>query len=256
MKFLDYGGIQLLGRPSYEGADYCVWVCPCHIDNHPSFRSLPPLEGCKDRFRCNSCGFRGDLHDLMRLVYDKTDYAAELKQIAKWKKEFERLHGQPQANSKPNIFSSRGRGIPKVKAEKPDLDSAWAMFQEILRDDETSECFALQILKDVKKCCELHAVSIENLVNYFDEFEKWMLDTDLKHLDECGNENCDAAVCRISCGLMPISLEQIEAEKKSKREVLQRRKIRIKRAMRGVVLGRKPKRKSASSDAKYPGLPK
>src|SRR5690242_17437312 len=102
--FLQFVAQKLLGEPTKrtEGGSRWWFRCPFHSpDRNPSFCTLPPKEGCKDWFKCWSCGKYGDEWDLLAQMFPADDYAYRKLRYRQLYAEFERLGGQAPAPIKP-----------------------------------------------------------------------------------------------------------------------------------------------------------
>ncbi len=89
MTFLEYVCERLMGPPASSSNG---WSCPRHEDNHPSFNTRPPKQGCKVRFCCFSCGWWGDEFDLLKEFYPGEDYSERRVRMAALRIDFQHDH--------------------------------------------------------------------------------------------------------------------------------------------------------------------
>ncbi len=189
MKFLDYVCEQVLGPASYYGYDYAVWSCPQHEDLHPSFKTLPRKDGCKDRFKCWSCGFWGDEYDLLKMMYDRENFSDRKRRLEQMREDYNREFEEESETLEPKAVDIFSRGdLGRTKQAEPDLDNAWAMMLNVMKETETADYFALQILNQAKECCELYDTTIDDLVEHWNDFEQWKLEWEQRCIDEEAEE--------------------------------------------------------------------
>ncbi len=94
-----------MATPAWRSNGRSVWLCPFHEESHPSFCTLPPKSGYKDRFKCWVCGAWGDEHDLLKLFHPREDYGDRLVRLSTLRAEFE---AHDSAKPEPSGFSHRG----------------------------------------------------------------------------------------------------------------------------------------------------
>src|SRR5437764_5152931 len=100
MTFLEFIVRRELGEPNRNGK----WLCPFHGESNPSFTLFPPKAGCKDRFKCWSCGAWGDEFDLLKELYPDEDYSARLLRMEQLGAQYRDAQSAP----KPKPISNRG----------------------------------------------------------------------------------------------------------------------------------------------------
>ncbi len=122
------------------------------------------------------------------------------------------------------------------------VEAAIADLLKTLHDDETDEPFALRVLTRCESHCDPYGVSVEALLAYWNDFERWDSESDQRHLAECNDPDCDARICRAARGLPPLTKEEIEAERRERLLAKRQQDERIRRAMRSVPKSRKHRR--------------
>ena len=109
MTLLEFVCEQLMGPPVSQSSDSSTWQCPRHEDNHPSFHTLPHKPEFKDRFKCWSCDFWGDVFDLLREFFPDENFSQHQLRLAVMRRDFERDTKPKVIRTRPNIsFSLRG----------------------------------------------------------------------------------------------------------------------------------------------------
>ncbi|MGA2064139.1 MAG: CHC2 zinc finger domain-containing protein [Thermoguttaceae bacterium] len=208
MTFLEYVAERLMGPPASRSSGRSTWLCPFHDESNPSFCTLPPKAGCKDRFRCFGCGAWGDEYDLMKLFYDRENFSERRDRMEQWREDWKR--DQP-------LFH-RGPGRVKVAEQVAgpgndprDVDIVWAGLTMDLEAEDISQAVALRVLSEAADHCKRNNVSLEALLKYWQRFEEWIAETGRQHLAECTDPNCDAIVCRARRGLPPLTKAEIAA---------------------------------------------
>lgn len=110
MTFLEFVCEKLMGPPAWNGGNRSNWLCPFHEERHPSFSTLPPKPGCKDRFKCFSCGAWGDELDMLKLFFPREDYNARLERLSAMRIQYEAGEGAKPDHS---VHIPRGGEIEK-----------------------------------------------------------------------------------------------------------------------------------------------
>jgi DNA primase len=86
--FLEYVIEHCYGPPAFTRGDCSYWHCPFHPDEHPSFHTLPPKAGEKDRFKCFPCDAWGDEKDILKLAFPKDDYGQRVRRLEELRSEY------------------------------------------------------------------------------------------------------------------------------------------------------------------------
>jgi hypothetical protein len=95
--FLEYVCARLLGPPAWAGAaGQAYWRCPFHDDTNPSFHTMPPMPGVRERWACPACDRRGDVFDLLRALRDDVglpeaagNFGVHQTRLAAWRMDYE-----------------------------------------------------------------------------------------------------------------------------------------------------------------------
>jgi hypothetical protein len=162
--FLEYVAERLMGPPLSQSGGRSTWPCPFHSpDDHPSFCTLPPKAGCKDRYRCFSCGVWGDEYDLVKNFFDCENFGERRKRLAKWREDFKR---DVPAGDSP-VIPSGDRGATRQST--------------VARDDQRDVEAAFADLPPAEICVMAAAARIDRrlkltpspLANYCLSFETW-----------------------------------------------------------------------------------
>jgi hypothetical protein len=232
MTFLEYVCRRLMGPP-VSGS---CWRCPFCDSSGPSFSVRPPKPGYPVKFKCFRCGEWGDEYDLMKLCHPNGGFSERRNRLDQWRQDYERdtpiLHRGPGSTQTVNQQ-------PHIHCDEPgNVELAWANLIGELRDEVTGEAFALQLLNRVKEHCDQNHVSMEALLAYWNDFERWAVESEERHRAECDDPDCDARVCRIARGLAPLTPEEIEADRQERLAAKQRSREQVRRALRSARNGR------------------
>jgi hypothetical protein len=167
--FLEYVAERLMGPPVSRSNGRATWPCPFHSpDERPSFNTLPPKAGCKDRFRCWSCGAWGDEFDLVKNFFDRENFGERRERLDKWRQDFER--DVPADDDPVHTTPRTGRGQSRDAAPP--------------RDDPSKIDAAFADLSLAERCVMAAAARIERrlklipspLGDYCLLFEMWCVD--------------------------------------------------------------------------------
>ena len=196
---LEYVCEQLMGPPVSRSCGRAVWRCPRHEDNHPSFNTLPPKDGCKDRFRCWSCGFWGDVHDLLIEFRPelKGQYPERCRILAEMKADWKRQVSR-EAAVQPHLHRGDGDRKPSSRDDRVaqmNAGTAHFEFEKVLTEWEANKAMALQTLKEFKRICDVNHTTMEEALQSWLDFDEWVFDSELRHYAGCMEEDCDWPIC-------------------------------------------------------------
>lgn len=256
MTFLEYCCERLMGPPAYRSGDSSLWHCPRHKDNHPSFNTRPPKDAYKDRFRCWSCDWWGDEHDLLIELRPELRhrYPERCQLLAEWRIAFEReqprqsepvdisLRGQGSTESAHTCISCKMRDsdyIPAIDEFEPEADAAIKDLLAYLKNPPSHRALMelLQLCKKTLRICAEHGLHPLALAGRC-AGEVWFRKSDAKHMTECDDPDCDYRCCRLTRGWTEEEIAaDIEAGKKERAEAKQRKAERVRHACRNVRSG-------------------
>ena len=221
-----------MGPPVFRSGGRSTWHCPFHDDRHPSFCTLPPREGYKDRYRCFSCGARGDAPDLMKHFYEGEDWPRRRLRLEQWQRQYEAGHPQQL------IISHRGRGSTlsanhicvncrlRDRSYDPTQDefelaankAMTEIFKVLAEFEPADEIATLTLLKRVLEIAAKHGLHPATLAGRCG-FEGWSREVEAEHMAECMDPECECICCRAKRGLPPLgplTSEQREARRHAK----------------------------------------
>ncbi len=164
--FLEYVAERLMGPPAFRSGGRSTWPCPFHSpDDHPSFCTLPPKNGCKDRYRCFSCGVWGDEFDLVKNFFDRENFGERRKRLAQWREDFKRdvPAGEASFQSPPGTGSGQSRQPAVPKDDPRNVESAFADMIELVNEPEPP-C-GLWLLVKAADICITHHISLDALAS-------------------------------------------------------------------------------------------
>ncbi len=251
MTFLEYCCERLIGPPAWRSGGRSVWHCPRHEDNHPSFNTRPPRDGCKDRFQCWSCGWWGDEHDLLIELRPELRYPERCRLLAAWRMAFERE--QPRQPEPVGIFHRGLGGTEPVrvciscKMRDSDYDPGPDEFSDESNDairalldyigKPPSNRALIELLKLSERvlriCAEhnLHPLALAGRC----AGEVWFRESEIEHMAECDDPDCDCRCCRLARGWTEEEIAaDIEAGQRERAEAKQQQADRVRRACRNV----------------------
>ncbi len=205
MTFLTYVCQQLLGPPKRREDDG-QWYWPCPQCEHPSFHTLPHKPPYKDRFKCFRCGFRGDEHDLINFTDPGTDYGERKAWLAEWQKEYQKeatmvIPAAPIAPSTTSVPVPPSSLISEEylawlgKHEAATRSYRAGMVWASLTDTERAAVLVIHEAL-LRQGGNGKGVPFEALVDYCLNFQTFIDETNAHHLDNCGDDDCSADVCR------------------------------------------------------------
>ncbi len=229
MTFLEYVAERLMGPPASRSGRRLMWCCPFHCESNPSFCTLPPKHGNKDRYRCFACGVWGDEYDLMKLFYDNENFAQRRERMDAWREDHQRDDIVPT-----NLLTIRGEGSTERQVADSDdgLMEAWSGITDWIQQEDIGQETALRIVIEFEKQADQHGVSMKGLIGYWKEVWDWLQQPDPQHL-ECDDPDCEDRICRQARGLPALSaaeIRQMNSERKRERDAKIRRALRRTRA--------------------------
>lgn len=253
MTFLEYVCERKLGKPIGCSGGRTNWPCPSC--NHKSFGTLPPREGCKDRFRCHRCGAWGDEFDLLKELHPAKDFVWRRTQLELMRQDYEREHPVMSEQTGLSFSGDRGdtkridyeqlsdRQLKELIADQEFSDAADRAVEALLESMNgpaklpapINESIAIAGLfrwsTEVLETCArfgLHPTALADRLRY----EAWTRESDAEHRRECNDPDCDVPLCREARGLQPLTREDFEAERKERQAEQEARRERIKRALK------------------------
>lgn len=198
MTLLEFACEKLLGPPNAcRGDGQSEWACP-HCGGE-KFHTYPHKDSFKDRFRCWSCLFRGDIFDLLKEFFPSENYGDQLARVADWEVEFAAEAKANPTRVKPPAFSSGETGIHGAD-EWQSLQDA---YENLTQEEREGAVKALAAASREK-------VSLQALALLCDH-KLWIEQIKAEHFKECTDAECDAIVCRAARGLPPLTQEEIKA---------------------------------------------
>lgn len=225
MRFLEFFAHEMLGPPVRHSWGDPHWICPgCESDN---LHMMPEKEGKKDRYKCFRCGTAQDPEGLYGLLEPESRFPEQRAKVYDVYLEYKKVKRRLG-----DSFSPRGYDVAIMQRipEKGELENAAIDWDAMNEDEETSHVFALQILNNAKEVCGSREMTIDSLVKHLNDredervqFQKWIEETDARHLAECTDKCCSAAVCRRAGGWTE---KEIQADIKRRKEL--RRKLSAK----------------------------
>ena len=196
---LQFAITQHLGPPERDDGDgEAYFACP--ICGSERFHTMPAHPKYKDRFKCWSCNYRGDLHDWLAELYPDENYRDRLNRIDGLREEFQKA--QRQSGEQPVLCRGHRGDDPR------DIALAWSSVVEELGRDGVTQETALKVFKLAAAECRANNISIESLFDYWLDGEKWIAESNERHMEECDNPECDYYCCRLARGW---SEEQVTA---------------------------------------------
>ena len=227
---LEYVCEQVIGPPTKShGNGESQWPCPkC---THPRFHTLPHHTKYKDRFRCWSCPFRGDVFDLLRHYYPRDRFPELKARLTDFQAEYDRL---PPTRLIPTRSPIPLRGVGRNEANSDmstpaEIDRAWAAMTE---GEKATMAAAVGIAK-------ARGVDVVGLAYYCFHSARWFAETDAAHMAECDDAECDWRCCRFARGWSWEDIAAKNAADETERDAERvRSEERVRHALRNV-----PKRK-------------
>ncbi len=227
---LEYVCERMMGPPAFRSGNRSFWSCPQHEDANPSFSTLPPAKGYKDRFRCFSCGFWGDEFDIIKEVHPGETFAQRKVRLAALKIDYKRDCPPDPVDrvSSSTIFSSGTGDLPEISVGCAMAD--WASIIRDLEDQGIVQDTALPILQACHAACVELEVPMEAFVEYWNGFDDSMAAMLKDHADECDDPLCGNE-CREARGLPLLTVRQRTVRQKREKAEKEARKERMRAAI-------------------------
>ena len=115
MTFLEFVCEELMGPPAHRSSGSSYWLCPIHKESHPSFHTLPPMQGKKDRYKCFGCGAWGDEYDILKEFFPKENFTQRRERLNEMRRQYEQQHAP--------VYSFRGSGSTHGTAARWNMPS-------------------------------------------------------------------------------------------------------------------------------------
>jgi len=174
-----------LGEPVYGLPKDPFWYCPfCQVDGDGDarFHLMPPDRKGKVRFKCFRCGRRGDEFDFLKELHPNKNFSWQREQLD----EIERRFSFPKGVRKPTK-----KAVSELKCAATNIWSKW--------EDKESWEELVEICGDyfdpdegISGLWELIAATLW----YDREFTEMKRTSELEHLSECENRDCDMEICQ------------------------------------------------------------
>ncbi len=227
MTLLEYTIEHYLGLPTRRlGNGESEWPCP--VCGHPRFHTMPHKPQFRDRFRCWSCNFRGDLCDWLKEQHPEENYGDRLARIDQLRREWQ----AQRERDEPAAYFVRGAGSLRTSEKAYDRDP---------REDEFStECDsavtelgahdlpidALKSQEEALRICAKYGLHPLGLAERL-AFIAWVEETDREHMEGCEDPNCEWACCRLARGW---TRDEIRADVAARQRRMERIRQRERRA--------------------------
>ncbi len=216
MTLLEYVCDNMIGPPVSRCGDRSTYHCPTHGDDHPSFSTFPHKPEYKDRFKCWSCGFRGDEFDLLREFFPHENFGQHQNRLAAFREDFER-ESKSKTVERHSTSSIRGGGRitptrtqnaydrePRDDEFSPETNETMKTLVESLHGEQNATAFRekLLLVQKALELCAQHGLHLAGLALRVG-FEARTGGVDREHLaevgipiSECDPKTCDASFCR------------------------------------------------------------
>jgi hypothetical protein len=209
--WLEYVAYKLMGPPRYtRGNGESFWECPrC---GSYKWHTRPSNQRYKDRFSCYRCDWWGDINDLAE------EFASDVTiRLDMWRKEYD-VHGEDTSivPDRPGrkIYGGGGSG----RSRHSPISSPGGSGSSSLGDDDPKKIMeASANLSKAER--ELMAVAYQLARNQgvdpgalaYDCWHgrEWIAETNIAHMSECEDKECDWCCCRAARGLPPPTPEDI-----------------------------------------------
>lgn len=194
MTLLEYICESLMGPPtSTHGNGESHWPCP--LCSHPRFHTLPHKPQFKDRVKCWSCGFRGDLHDLLREFYPDENYRGRLVRIDQFRRDW-RLKRKHQPLITPG---TSGRSPAEGDEFDPAVTRAIRKLGITSKLGQPGDPEPIRLAERALRLCveaNLDPLLLAERLDAEAEFRE----QEAEHLATCQDPSCTAACCRRARG--------------------------------------------------------
>lgn len=212
MTLLEYVITNYLGPPTYcRGDGQSEWLCPMCTSS--KFHTLPDKPEFRHRFRCWSCGFRGDIHDWLVEQHPEENYGDRLARIDQLRREW-----QEKGDREPRALHSRGfLGSTKAYDREPMQDEfsddADAAVADLRAYDLDTDVLKAQV--EALTICGKYGLNPAGLARRIG-FIAWVEEKEHEHMAGCKDPKCKYACCRVARGLKPLTSRSVkETDSKS-----------------------------------------
>ena len=219
MTFLEFVCTKLMGPAvSSDGDGQSNWPCPRHDDPGANFHTLPCDPRYRHRFRCWHCALWGDEFDLLLEFFPGENYGQRRARLAALRIDHKREQPERCEAKSPSSFSP---GIGDSEAETtygcalydpderdsfpgefdPETTTAITELLEYLGNAPDHKALAamLEVAQRALKICrkyKLHPLGLAGRCGH----ASWVAGLEHEHLEECKDDDCDAACCRRAAG--------------------------------------------------------
>jgi hypothetical protein len=185
---------------------------------------------------------QGDAADLLKEFFPGEDWPRRRVRLEQWQQEYEReqaTQSVKEPSSTPShaasghrrgLSSSSGEWAGRGGIEDPRLIEK--AFKQLSQSKIKTLYEAVKIAKGMKVNLEAIAYFAYHSCR---EMEKWIEESNQRHLASCTDPACDAVVCRAARGLPPLTKEEIEADKRKRAEAKQREKEEFEERVKDMV---------------------
>lgn len=238
MTLLEFVCDNLIGPPVSRCGDRSTYHCPRHKDNHPSLTTFPHKPEYKDRFKCWSCNFRGDVFDLLREFFPDENFGQHQIRLDAFRDDFEgELKSRTIERHSPSSIRGGGRKTPTRTKNaydrdpmddefSPEASSAIALLLEQIKKMPTDYQYRdLLLAQTTLEICAQHGLHPAGFAVRCG-FQIWSRESLKQHAAECNDPHCGDE-CRAARGLPPLTKAEIEARRREAEEFQRRRAERV-----------------------------
>ena len=195
------------------------WSCPRHTDRTPSMRMQSSAASDKCRCKCYSCGFWGDVYDVLKIFHPLESFPELKLRVRDMENELTAMRGTD---------GSFSQGTPEAKHKSAVTVAAgniWADF----RDND-----GFKVPSELIDRCKTARVSIDDVIEYDRAFHDWLAQSDQQHLDDCNDPECEASTCRSDRGLPPLTPDEIKCGREEREQAKLEQQARVRHALRSI----------------------
>jgi hypothetical protein len=168
---------------------------------------LPPKPGYKERFKCWSCDARGDVFDLLKLLFPQDTWPERRSREARLREKYN--NANPNAPVHRLLSPGERQAREEAEREKEARFFAYQDFMEMVDRPissltSLSEPVFAQVWPEIEKICEKHDVTIQALgkeILFWEEVEAENLK---EHMLLCDGKDCLFNDCRRLRGAHPL----------------------------------------------------
>lgn len=195
------------------------WSCPLHTDRTPSMTMQSSIASDKCRCKCYSCGFWGDVFDLLKIFHPMESFPERQLRLKDLEKELTAIHG---------TNASFSQGTPEARKAARVQVEAGVIWADIRDKPE------FELLPSVVDRCMAVGIAVEDVVTYERSIQDWFNDSDQRHFRNCDDTDCDAEICRNARGLPPLTLDEIRRDRQEREQAMLEQRARVRHALRNV----------------------